>query len=352
MIQYILLKTRSIATYLSIILLTITCGTNEKKISFSFAFITDSHLSSNLINIRDNEIPVNRDSLIDVPFIGYERALQEIKERSIDFIVTGGDNIDFMTYQLPPIDGKLPVSDDILVVKKYVERMKKIEKAIELPIFHTIGNHDCYVYPPAQIQDPLHGQGFFSEYFSPEDKPYYSFDKHGWHFIILSTHDGKAVKNPNMVGVSTEQLDWLKNDLRILDPETPIILSAHAPFPIDKGYENVREDIYQIIRNNNVKLALFGHWHTYHEFIWHDIPCVIGSSLSGAVWSLVRNVYDVDLGGIGKGTDQGYLIVTVDGKDISWKHYPFTYSIEKHLYEKTGRRHAPHYPNPNLKIQK
>jgi hypothetical protein len=58
---------------------------------------------------------------------------------------------------------------------------------------------------------------------------------------------------------------------------------------------------------------------------------------------LVRNAHDVSLGEINKGTDQGYLLVTVQGEDIAWKHYPFAYSVEKHLYETTGKRSSPHY---------
>ena len=188
------------------------------------------------------------------------------------------------------------------------------------------------MYPPAKPGDPLYGQGLFIKYFGREERSYYSFDKNGWHFIVLSTHDKKHDKSPNLVGISDKQIEWLKNDLNKINKETPVILSAHAPFPIDKEYEEVSEVIYQTIRNYNIKLALFGHWHGYHEFMWYNIPGVVGSSVSGAVWSLVRNVHDVGLK-----ADQGYLIVNISGKDVTWKHYPFSYSIEKYFYEKNGK---------------
>lgn len=313
---------------------------NRKENFFSFAFITDTHITTYLGNLRDDELPVSRETLADVPFIGYERLLNEVKAKSVDFILTGGDNIDPMWCQLPPIDGKLFASEDTLVAmkRKYIEnmteRIKKIDKSLAIPVYYTIGNHDIYGCPLAKSDDPLFGEGFFNKYFGFQGQPYYSFDKKGCHFIVLSTFDGNGFN----VSVSNKQLEWLKNDLSKIDMTTPIILSSHVPFPIQKGCDEISKSTYEILKNYNVKLALFGHWHCYHEFMWHNIPCIIGSSASGAVWSLVRNVTDVSLGQINKGTNQGYLIVHVNGKDIEWNYYPFSYSIEQYLYEKTGKR--------------
>jgi len=320
-----------------IISLFVGCQKQDSKKSFSFAYITDTHITSNLASIRNWELPAERKSLVEAPFVGYKNLMSEIKKKSVDFILTGGDNTDLMTYELPPINGKLPVSDDTIVVRKYIKKMKTIEKEVAgLPIFYTIGNHDCYVYPPAKPNDPLYGQGLFIKYFGHEGKSYYSFNKNGWHFIVLSTHDKQDDDSPNLVGISDEQINWLKNDLSKIDKTTPIILTAHVPFPLDKDYENESEIIYKILSNYNVKLVLFGHWHGYVEFLWHNkIPCIIGSSASGAVWSVVRNVHDVTYH---NNADQGYLIVNISGEDIVWKHYPFSYSIEKYYFEQTGKR--------------
>jgi len=111
-------------------------------------------------------------------------------------------------------------------------------------------------------------------------------------------------------------------------------LVAHVPF----DRESIQDDfdkIGKVLKDYNVKLGLCGHAHGYREFIWNGIPCVVGSSLSGSVWSVVRNVNDATYL---NNADQGYLILSVSGDEIEWKHYPFTYNIEKYFYEKTGKR--------------
>jgi Icc protein len=285
-------------------------------------------------------LPASRESLADVPFLGYERLLNEVKEKHADFIVTGGDNVDPEWSRLPQDEEKLQVSKDTLVamkrenIERMTQRMKKIDVSVGLPVYYAMGNHDFYGYPLATPEDPLYGQGFFSRCFGHQGQPYYSFDKKGWHFIVLNTYDGNDLN----VSVSNKQLDWLTNDLEKIDATTPVIIVSHVPFPIQNGCEEISEAVYGIIKNHNVKLALFGHWHCYHEFVWNGIPCIIGSSASGAVWSLVRNVSDVSLVQIFKGTNQGYLIVHVAGRDVEWDYYPFSYSLEQYVYEKTGQR--------------
>lgn len=327
-----------IVASLVIILVTLTQAT-EHQDSFSFAFFTDMHVSNDLVMLRDSELPAPRDQVKDTPLVGFSRALSEVKAVGVDMVVTGGDNLDLMTYRRPPINGRLPVSEDMPVVRDYVNKMKAISTHSGLPVYYTLGNHDTYVYPPAHPGHPLYGQGLFAEYLGHQGKAYYSFDHKGWHFVVLSTLDG----NGHKLGMSEKQYNWLAEDLQETGPRRPIVLCAHIPFPIARNGKAIAQRVYDIIRNYQVKLMLFGHWHCYHEFQWHDIPCVIGSSLSGAVWSLVRNAHDVSLGEIDKGTDQGYLIVKLSGNDIAWKHYPFSYSIEKHLYEKTGKRSSAHY---------
>ena len=310
------------------------------KNGFSFAFFTDIHISPHLDNLRDEELPAPRETLTDVPFLGFERALEEVKKQNVDFVLTGGDNLNTESYYLPSFNGRRPVSIPPESMALSVKKMNEITSTIGLPIYYANGNHDVYYYPPAKQEDEHYGSVFFADHLGYQRQSYYSFDVNGWHFIVINTHDG----NGNKLGFSREQLQWLKNDLRKTGKDTPVILTGHVPFPLHQKYDELSFKIYDVLKNYHVKLGLFGHWHAYHEFMWHDIPCVIGSSLSGAVWSLVRNVHDIDLGGINKGTDQGYLIVSLTDRDIRWKHYPFSYSIEKFYYEKTGRRSSVSYP--------
>uniref|UniRef100_UPI00321697B0 metallophosphoesterase family protein n=1 Tax=uncultured Draconibacterium sp. TaxID=1573823 RepID=UPI00321697B0 len=333
MLSGIILGTSSFCTFGQLVK-----GLDAKQIGsandFSFAFITDIHISPNLDNLRDEELPQQRNRLTDVSFIGFETALSEIKKHNVDFVLTGGDNINTESYYLPPVEGKLPVSVSGEEMTACTKRMHKISSNIGMPVYYANGNHDVYSFPPVTREDSHFGSRFFAKHLGYQGKHYYSFDKNGWHFIVLNTYDGNGTK----MLFTDKQIEWLKNDLKNMKVGTPVVVTGHTPFPINDKDAEQSESIYRILKNYNVRLMLFGHLHAYHEFMWHDIPCVIGSSLSGAVWSLVRNVHDVDLGRINKGTDQGYLIVSVTDGVISWKHYPFSYSIEKYYYQETGKR--------------
>jgi len=328
------MKKQAILISIISILIIVGCEKKVEENSFSFAFITDAHLAPNLGSIREWELVAPRESLVQTPFVGYQRVLDEIKGRSVDFIITGGDDVELLTYELPPINGIHPVTEDFNALDECVKEMTEIEKSIGLPFYHTIGNHQSFEYPPAKPDHPLYGQGWFNKYWGDDGRAYYSFDMNGWHFIILSTHDKKKINNRAWLGISDEQVKWLKDNLNKTGRKTPVVLVAHVPF----DRESIQDDfdkIGKVLKDYNVKLGLCGHAHGYREFIWNGIPCVVGSSLSGSVWSVVRNVNDATYL---NNADQGYLILSVSGDEIEWKHYPFTYNIEKYFYEKTGKR--------------
>ena len=304
--------------------------------SFSFAFVTDAHMSWCMGQVRDRELPSEREAVQEAPFVGYRRALNEVKKHSVDFILTGGDGLELITYDSIRPGGKpeeLPVF--LANVEKTVGRMKEIEASTGLPVFNTLGNHDTFDNPPATPNNPLYAQGLFKKYLGHEGKSYYSFDMKGWHFIVLSTHDRKNGKH--WAGISDDQLAWLEIDLEKIGKNTPVVISAHVPFPHAGGvFVEDRKKVARVLNGYNIKLMLFGHTHSYEEFEWNGIPCVVGSSLSGAVWSGARAVRDTTFGGTTAAHSQGYLVITTSGDEIDWKHYPFNFDAEKYHYETTG----------------
>ena len=302
--------------------------------SFSFAFITDAHLAPNLGSVREWELHAPRETLVDTPLVGYEKVLEEIKGRGVDFVITGGDDVELHTYERPPINGYLPVTEDFDALDQCVKRMTKIETATGLPFYHTTGNHQSFEYPPATPDHPLYAQGWFIKYWGVDGKAYSSFDTNGWHFIILSTHDKKDGSSREWAGISDEQGRWLEKDLEKTGKETPIVLIAHVPYDRPR----IRGDwdkVAQVLKGYNVKLGLCGHEHCFREFEWNGIPCVVGPALSGGVWSAVRSVNGSTYC---NGEHQGYLILDVSGGEISWRYYPFTYNIERYYFEQTGKR--------------
>jgi len=45
--------------------------------SFSFAFVTDAHINWRMGQVRDRELPSEREDVLETPFVGYRRALPE-----------------------------------------------------------------------------------------------------------------------------------------------------------------------------------------------------------------------------------------------------------------------------------
>lgn len=86
---------------------------------------------------------------------------------------------------------------------------------------------------------------------------YYSFNKNGFHFIVL---DGNDKSSPEAKGykqfIGPDQIDWLKNDLEKV--EHPVIIFSHQGLNLyhgakeDYGVENYRE-VQQILENHNTE---------------------------------------------------------------------------------------------------
>ena len=59
------------------------------------------------------------------------------------------------------------------------------------------------------------------------DKPYASFDRGGWHIVLL---DSVFPFGEGYIGrLDDAQWDWLERDLAAVGPETPVILLSHIP---------------------------------------------------------------------------------------------------------------------------
>lgn len=153
----------------------------------------------------------------------------------------------------------------------------KIWNRYKGPKHHVIGNHD---------QDNVEGNRIVDYYHFPKKEVvkfwempsnYYSFDKRGFHFIVLDANENKF--NPNWSTgrygsfIGEEQLSWLKEDLHAT--ELPVIIFCHQGLSIGKGgVENARE-VRAILERSHaetnytkVQLVFTGHHHmNYHNKI-------------------------------------------------------------------------------------
>ena len=245
--------------------------------TFCFAYFTDIHL-----NEKKTE-----------SFHGLKKAISHVKSNNVEFILTGGDNVD--------ID---EISDAAKASHLYRE-FKQIMKHSNLIFYPTIGNHDRFW--ATSENNPSYNEGIFEEYF----KSYYSFDYKGWHFIVLNTSNSI---------VDHKQKQWLTNNLANVDNNTPIIISTHVPFlsvyyPTLYGeytsqdtFSNFKE-IWEMFDNKNLKLVLQGHMHLYEEIKVKGVQFITAGAVSANWWN-----------GPYHGTNNGYLKVEINGNDFQWEY--------------------------------
>lgn len=266
--------------------------------SFSFAFLTDVHMNFNNIDISSE---------------GLRQALENAKSKDVDFVIFGGDLTDLD--RLQPQDSLR--ADSLLTV------FKTIVDESGLNVYFTIGNHDRY-YTYNNEPDNA-GFGLFSKHLG---KTYYSFDHKGVHFVVLNSVQINDTTRKFEVGPS--QVEWLKSDLSVLPPQTPVVVSTHVPFqslyyPAVRGvvkdadmFSNFKE-VWDILHDYNLKVILQGHQHIHEELLVNDTYFVTGGAVSAAWWN-----------GPLLNTEEGYMLVNIDAdKNFSWEYIDYGWEVTK-----------------------
>lgn len=170
------------------------------------------------------------------------------------------------------------------------------------PMYHISGNHDSTWASQRYQMRKLYGGAF------------YSFDQFGCHFIGW---DSASVQDPRP-SFGEEEINWLKDDLKRIRPETPVFLFCHHPVDSNELaslYE--RDRLLDILRPYNLVLLLVGHGHAAQHRVIAGVDQVMGGSTFGGA--------------------PGYSIVSVkDGKlrvayRTAWEPSPAKPLLEKPL---------------------
>jgi predicted phosphodiesterase len=189
----------------------------------------------------------------DKPPVGtrhYRQTLEKLAEASVrfqsdkpDFLVELGDLID--------------AADSVELEQRYLATINREFAAISADRHYVLGNH-CV--------DTLTKQEFLSGV--EQEKSYYSFDRRGYHFIVLDAcfrHDGQPYQRRNFqwtdANIPAAELEWLQTDLR----ETPhrTIVFAHQRLDITGNHAvNNAADVRRILEASGNVVAVFqGHSH-------------------------------------------------------------------------------------------
>src|SRR5688500_8300333 len=141
----------------------IALADKPKKKAVRLAHLTDIHVKPGI-----------------VPETGMAKALHHVQklDKEVDFIVNGGDAI---MDALGADKEKTRIQFDLFKTL--------LKKENSLPVYHTIGNHDVwgwFIKENRPENDPMYGKTWVVEAFDMKQR-YYSFDKGGWHFIVLDS---------------------------------------------------------------------------------------------------------------------------------------------------------------------
>lgn len=275
-------------------------NTGNDTSTFSFIFMTDIHI---MPRQKADE--------------GFRKAINLANSMNPDFVLTGGDLI------MDALGQPFEIADSLY-------RLYKATSAgIKAPVYNTIGNHEYFgVYKESLVSTshPDYGSKMFERYFG---KTYYSFNHKGWHFIVLNSVGITSTRR--YVGkIDDQQMEWIKQDLASVSPNTPIVISSHIP--LISLYTYVFEgnmatndsatvvsngrDVLNLFANHNLKLILQGHQHFLEDITYQLNNKTIRFITAGAVcaswWS-----------GTEKGLEEGFLKINIDKSEISTKYIDY-----------------------------
>ncbi len=268
---------------------------------FSFLFMTDMHHQ------------LERDAAE-----AFKTVIDTANQLEADFIISGGDQI------FDVMRGNFERSDSLFtMLKAATEKFNK-------PFYPCIGNHELFGIYEESPEDPTHPDykyGMYERYFG---KSYYSFDHKGWHFIVLNSIDER---NQRYIGIiNEEEMEWLKQDIAGLDPETPIAIALHIPLisvqtqiyprkpitevPNDKWVSN-RNEVLDLFKELNLKLVLQGHMHWIEDInVQGKTRFITGGSVAGRPsWRRMDERGD----GIYY-NQEGFMQFHINGEEINWEY--------------------------------
>jgi 3',5'-cyclic-AMP phosphodiesterase len=270
--------------------------------SFRFAFITDIHITP-----ERNAVP------------GFKQAIQMINDLKPAFVITGGDLI------MDALGQSYGSADSLY------DLYQETARDFKMPVHNTMGNHEIYgIYSQsgADPQNPEYGEKMFERRMG---KSYYSFNYKGWKFMILNSIEDTK-KNSYIGQIDDAQIGWIKEELQKTDTITPIVISTHIPFITANTQKYVGttvandsstvifngKEVLDLFNRHNLKLVLQGHLHNVEDIYIDNIHFITGGAVSASWWT-----------GPNHGDEEGFIMITVRGKEFDWKYVDYGWEVKK-----------------------
>jgi hypothetical protein len=153
----------------------------------------------------------------------------------------------------------------------------------------------------------------------------------GWKIFILDSVEENG-KGGYKGGVDSTQMTWIGEELAKTPAKMPIIVSVHIPLITTEAqilggsltpnaeYEVITnsKEVLELFKGHNLKLVLQGHLHFYEYMHVFGTTYITGGAVSAAWWS-----------GPYYGTEEGFLVVKVDGEEFSWEYKDYGWDVRK-----------------------
>ena len=204
------------------------------------------------------------------------------------------------------------VHEDMSLFDKYIEDGTS---KMGFPTFNVIGNHDN----KPNAADDIDAASVFEEKFGPSN---YSFNLGKIHYVVVDN----MITDGGM-GLRDDIWQWLKADLSFVDKSTTIMICSHAPMFMCDGSE-----YYTSARNGTLYASLLagykkvyawaGHTHAMSHYVYGNdtqLKNIESHTIVRATGELWTNEYQ------SSGTPRGYVLVEVNGDNVSWKFKPTKY---------------------------
>lgn len=193
-------------------------------------------------------------------------------------------------------------------------RVFKQESSI--PVEACLGNHDIWgqnkVKSKTTGTEPKWGKRRGMEALNLT-KPYHSFDKAGWHFVML---DSVMPEGDGYIGkLDDEQWEWLEADLK--STKLPTLITSHIPIlsittvvdikPDAKGRRPLNDGLTMtdskrfaatFLKNPHVKACISGHIHELDRVEYQGVTYMCNGAVCGNWWK-----------GRHKQCDEGYTLL-------------------------------------------
>ena len=274
-----------------------------------FAHFTDTHITP------------DRDS---AP--GMKKAFEAAQSDGVEMILTGGDLImDSFATKRAQVD------------REWALFHKLFAEHCTVPVEHCLGNHDILGWCRSKAELTGDEPDFGYARALAELKlaaRWRSFDRNGWHFIVLSSVEPDPTDECKYLGkLNDEQRAWLEADLA--KNTLPTVVVSHIPIvtitPAIRG-ENVRRDRETVVtgdyvhldandihamfrKSGRVKLVLSGHTHLVDRCEADGVTYACSGAISGGWWKATKTYCDPCYGLVDLMSDGSFALVV---KPTGW----------------------------------